>query len=119
MRVLLPGTRARLGEAHGGALGPGGEQGAGEKAQLLPAWCTRTSWDWDPADSRTLAVGTCALLKDSLLGLMGLLSGLELSGTCSFAWKMDKVIKTSGSAIFGSVLPAWVLNRGRMTIAVL
>lgn len=78
----------------------------GERARLPPAWCTRTSWDWYPRDSTTLAVGTLALLKGSLLGLMGLLSGLELSGTRSFAWKIDKVIKTSGSAIFGSVLPA-------------
>lgn len=99
-------TWARLGKACRGALGPGGEQGAGERARLSPAWCTRTSWDWYPADPRTLAMGTFALLKGSLLGLMGLLSGLELSGTRLFALKIDTVIRASGSAIFGSVLPA-------------
>ena len=71
--------------------------------------CPRTSLGqvelWCPADSSTLAVVTLTLLKGPLLGLMGLLSGLELSDTHSSAREIDKVIKTSGSAIFGSILP--------------
>lgn len=37
---------------------------------------------------------TLKLLKGSLLSLTQLLPGLDLSDTHSFAWKIDKVIKT-------------------------
>lgn len=54
-------------------------------------------------------MNTLTLLKSSLSGLMRLLSGLELSGTCSLAWRIDKVIKTS-SSIFGNILSAGFFN---------
>lgn len=56
--------------------------------------------------------GTLALLKGSLLDLTRLLPGLDLSGTRSFAWEMDKVIKTSSSAIFSRVFKSWLNDYG-------
>ena len=74
------------------------------------ALCARTGPGtvelWYPADSSALARGTLTLLKGSLLDLAQLLPGLILSGTHSSAWKIYKVIKTSSSAIFGSILSA-------------
>lgn len=71
--------------------------------------CARTS----PGTGRALVPGRFKYLAVRTLTLLkGALSGLELSDTHSFPWKIDKVIKTSGSAILGSVLSAGVFNRG-------